>query len=251
MPIRRKREPVLRQASTARSNSVSSAKPLPPGASVALIAAVSTPKSSLPRTRSSMSSSGISTWETSTASMSRSRTWRSTSYIPFSLIWSLSIMSWSPRTGMVVLRRRRAGVRVRGGSRHRRCRLPGGRSGAGGELALGLDARVELGEVLLGRVVDQIELASGPGGQVHAGGQAHAVDALGAVGDQRRAVVDVRGEVRQDVEVLLAPDRLVLLLLDGVDGRGVHLAAEQLGDVLHGHLVAQRPLVLGEPGDGD
>src|SRR5699024_5179750 len=78
-----------------------------------------------------------------------------------------------------------------------------GRSGAGGELALGLDALVELGEVLLGRVVDQIDLATGPGRQLHAGGQAHAVDALGAVGDQRGAVVDVRGEVGQDVDVLL------------------------------------------------
>ena len=49
------------------------------------------------------------------------------------------------------------------------------------------------------------------------GSEADAVDALGAVRDQRDAVVDVGGEVGQDVDVLLAPGRLVLLLLHGVD----------------------------------
>src|SRR5690606_13352975 len=230
------------------------AKPLPPGAIETLIAAVSTPRSALPRTRSSMSSSVISTWETSTASMSSSRTWRRTSYIPFSLIWSLSIMSWRPRTCMGVLIRR---VRWRwwGGRGPGRRDVDAGpqseRSGAGGELPLLLDALVELGEVLLGRVVHEVDLAAGPRRQLHAGGQADAIDSLGAVGDQRGAVVDVRREVGEDVDVLLAPGRLVGLLLDGVQRGGIHLAAEQLGHVLHCHLVAEAALVLRQAVDGD
>src|SRR5699024_5749093 len=106
--------------------------------------------------------------------------------------------------------------------RSRRDLLLGG-SGAGGELPLGLDALVELGEVLLGRVVDQVDLTAGPGRELHARGQAHAVDALGAISDQFGAVVDVGGEVGQDIDVLLAPDRLVGLLLGGVHLGGVQL----------------------------
>src|SRR5699024_11360853 len=98
----------------------------------------------------------------------------------------------------------------------RPCGPKGRRSAAGGEFSFGLDARIEFGEVLLARVLHQVDLAAGPRRQLHSRGQAYPVDALGAVGDQRGAVVDVIGEVGQPCDVLLAPDGLVLLDLGGV-----------------------------------